>query len=93
MAGQDLKSGGPSKRIKSVVNLAMLASLVFAWVGSWPIMKSVVAELPIYTFRIITAWGGGICMLLVAGLTGSGLTLHKRDVGATILCGFFTITA
>ena len=56
-------------------------------------MKTVVAELPIYTFRLITAWGGGVCMLFVAGLTRSGLTLNRRDVGATIVCGFFTITA
>ena len=30
---------------------------------------------------------------LHAVLTGSGLWLHKRDVGPTILCEFFTITA
>ena len=93
MAGPDSKPAVPSTDAKFIVVLAMLVSLVFAWGGSWPIMKTIVAELPIYTFRMITACGGGVCMLLVAGLTGSGLTLHKRDVGATIVCGFFTITA
>jgi len=88
-----MKPKAPSTDVKSIVVIAMLASLVFAWGGSWPVMKTVVAELPIYTFRMITAWGGGVCMLLIAGLTGSGLTLRKRDVRATVLCGFFTITA
>ena len=87
-----MKPTGQTEKISTVAVGAALIGLVFAWGGSWPIMKTVVAELPIYTFRMITAWGGGFCMLLVAFLSGNRLALHRQDVGATILCGFFTIT-
>lgn len=70
----------------------LLVSLVFVWGGSWPIMKMVVGELPIYTFRMLTAWGGGLCMLLVVLMGRSPLMLHPRDVGPTILCGLLTLT-
>ena len=83
----------PPEQVSRIAIGAALLGLVFAWGGSWPIMKTIVGELPIYTFRMITAWGGGVCMLLVAFWSGNRLTLHRHDVGATMLCGFFTITA
>tara|TARA_Y100000588_G_scaffold391688_1_gene501058 strand:+ start:471 stop:1379 length:909 start_codon:yes stop_codon:yes gene_type:complete len=82
-----------SKPVNAAAVGVALFCLVFAWGGSWPIMKMVVAELPIYTFRMITAWGGGVCMLLVALLSEHRLMLHRKDIGPTILCGFLTITA
>ena len=88
-----MKAISPSKKVSSAAVGAVILGLVLAWGGSWPVMKTVVGELPIYTFRMITAWGGGLCMLLVAYLSGNRLTLDRKDVGPTVLCGFFTITS
>jgi drug/metabolite transporter (DMT)-like permease len=70
----------------------LLLALSVAWGSCWPIMKVVVGELPIYTFRMLTAWGGGICVLLITWMAGNRLWLHRRDVGPAIVAGALNIT-
>ena len=77
---------------KTLSAILLLAGLSLAWGASWPTMKTVVGELPIYTFRMLTAWGGGACVLLMTALAGNALLLHKRDVAPTIIAAFFNIT-
>lgn len=72
--------------------LLTLACLTLAWGACWPIMKFVVGELPIYTFRMLTAWGGGACILLIAGATGCGVWLHRRDVVPAMIGGLLNIS-
>jgi drug/metabolite transporter (DMT)-like permease len=77
---------------KPTAAIFLLAALSLAWGMSWPTMKTVVGELPIFTFRMLTAWGGGVCVLLVTGLIGNGIWLHKRDVGPAIIAGLLNIS-
>ncbi len=87
-----MKSPGAANGDTPATALILLLALSIAWGSCWPIMKIVVGELPIYTFRMLTAWGGGLCVLLITGLAGNGLWLHRRDVGPTIVAGVLNIT-
>lgn len=87
-----MSSPDPSNKASPVAAVALLAALSIAWGISWPTMKLVVGELPIFTFRMLTAWGGGVCILILTGLAGNGLWLHKRDIGPTIIAGLLNIT-
>lgn len=69
-----------------------LFGLTVAWGSGWPIMKYAVGELPIYTFRWITAWGGGVCVLLLAVLQGQSLALPRSEWRAAALAAMFNVT-
>ncbi len=87
-----MKTSDSQSTANPIVAIILLAALSIAWGVSWPTMKTVVGELPIFTFRMLTAWGGGVCVLLLTGLVGNGIWLHKRDIGPTIIAGMLNIT-
>ena len=55
-------------------------------------MKIVVAQIPIFSFRMLTAWGGGAMVLLIAWLMGNSLRLERRDIWPAIVAGLLNIT-
>jgi len=75
-----------------VTAVLLLGVAALAWGGSWPMMKIIVAEMPIYTFRMVTAWGGGVVVLLIAWLMGSTIRLDRRDLAPVTVAGLLNIT-
>ena len=61
--------------------MLLLGAAALAWGASWPAIKIVVSQMPIYSFRVLTAWGGGAMVLLIAWLMGNSLRLARRDIG------------
>ena len=72
--------------------MLLLGVAALAWGASWPAMKIVVSQMPIYSFRVLTAWGGGAMVLLIAWLMGNSLRLARRDIGPALVAGLFNIT-
>jgi drug/metabolite transporter (DMT)-like permease len=69
-----------------------LAGLTLAWGGGWPVMKYAVSELPIYTFRIVTAWGGGALVLALSAMRGNSIGLDRNEWKPAALAAFFNVT-
>jgi drug/metabolite transporter (DMT)-like permease len=79
-------------RAAPITAMLLLAVAALAWGGSWPMMKIVVAEMPIFTFRMLTAWGGGVVVLFIAWLMGISTRLDRRDFRPTLIAGLLNIT-
>lgn len=69
-----------------------LVGLTLAWGTNWPVMKMALAELPIYTFRFITAFGGGLAVLAVSRLQGNSVVLLRGERKVAALAALFNIT-
>lgn len=82
-------TAGPKPPVAAIFLLAVAA---LAWGGSWPMMKIVVQEMPIYTFRMLTAWGGGGVVLFIAWMMGHTLRLDRRDRWPALIAGLLNIT-
>ena len=72
--------------------MLLLGAAALAWGASWPAMKIVVSQMPIYSFRVLTAWGGGAMVLLIAWLMGNSRRLARRDIGPALVAGLLNIT-
>lgn len=75
-----LPSGSPATRhTLPLAAAAWLAGLTLAWGLGWPMMKYAVSEIPIYSFRVTTAWGGGLLVLALSAAQGNSIALHRRE--------------
>jgi drug/metabolite transporter (DMT)-like permease len=80
----------PRKALVTAMLLLGVAAL--AWGGSWPVMKIIVSQMPIFSFRMLTAWGGGATVLMIAWVMGYTVRLERRDIGPAIVAGLLNIT-
>lgn len=70
----------------------LLVLITLAFGSGWPLMKYGVIELPILTFRWMTAIFSGIGVLCLAALMGYKLRLFREEIGIAFLCGLFNVT-
>lgn len=70
----------------------LLCMIMFAFGSGWPIMKYGVIELPILTFRWMTAILSGVGVLALAVCIGYRLRLYREEIGIAFLCGLFNVT-
>lgn len=88
-----LPSGSPATRhTLPLAAVLWLVGLTLAWGLGWPLMKYAVSELPLYTFRIVTAWGGGLLVLALSALQGNSIALPRTEWRPAILSALFNIT-
>ena len=76
----------PSKAI------LLLVLITLAFGSGWPIMKYGVIELPVLTFRWVTAIFSGIGVLAIAALMRHRLVLFREEIGIAFLCALFNVT-
>ncbi len=57
----------------------LIAGLTLFWGATWPAMKIVLGELPVWTFRGFCLAGGGAGLLLLARLSGRSLYLPPGE--------------
>jgi drug/metabolite transporter (DMT)-like permease len=69
-----------------------LIGLTCAWGAGWPVMKIALAELPIFTFRAITGWGGGALMLAFLAIKGLPLLPQRGEWRMTAIAALFNVT-
>lgn len=86
-------TGEPAARGPVPLKVAFwLIGLTFAWGAGWPVMKIAVAELPIFTFRAITGWGGGILMLAFVAAKGLPILPQRGEWRLTAIAALFNVT-
>jgi len=69
-----------------------LALLWLVWGTSWPAMRTVFLEMPVWQFRAVTCFVGGIALLAIARLTGGGVRLARGDWLPLALASVFNMT-
>ncbi len=72
--------------------LFLLAAIALAWGSLWPVMKFTVGELPVFTFRALTALLSGAAVLALARLSGRPLALAPKECGLAIIAGLLNVT-
>lgn len=81
-----------SRETVPIAAIFWLLGLMVFWGAGWPAMKYAVGEMPIYTFRYITAFGGGVAVLALCALQGIAIGLPRHEWAATALAGLFNVT-
>lgn len=71
--------------------LALIVGLSLVWGTSWPAMKIVLTELPVWWFRSICLVVGGLAMLAICGLTRTTVRLPAVEVRPLLACTLFNI--
>jgi drug/metabolite transporter (DMT)-like permease len=72
--------------------MLLLALTSMVWGAAWPVMKTVISDVPVLTFRFVTAWGSGGLILAIVWLTGSSVRIKRRDIGPAMLAATFSIS-
>ena len=68
------ESGSPVYPIRGIV---LLISVGLLWGINWPIMKVGMSSIPVFTFRTIAVFGGGLCLLAVCRYMGHSLKVPR----------------
>jgi drug/metabolite transporter (DMT)-like permease len=69
-----------------------LAALWLVWGTSWPAMRTVFLEMPVWQFRAVTCLIGGAALLLMARLAGGTVRLARGDWLPLALASVFNMT-
>ena len=69
-----------------------LAALWLVWGTSWPAMRTVFLEMPVWQFRAVTCLLGGLALLAMATLAGGGVRLARGDWLPLALASVFNMT-
>lgn len=72
--------------------LAMLAALTLFWGLNWPAMRVIVAELPVWHFRVLCLGIGGVTLLAVAGLRGLPVAVPRAQIPPLVLSALIYMT-
>jgi len=69
----------------------LLASLTLFWGLNWPIMKIVLNEMPVWTFRSLCLIAGGGALLAIAKLGRRPLRVPTGEIRPLLVCSLFNI--
>lgn len=75
------------------VDLLAIVALALFWGLNWPAVRTVLFELPPWTFRAVGLGAGALFLFTVAGLRGQRLTLRREEMAPVLVAGFFNVTA
>jgi drug/metabolite transporter (DMT)-like permease len=65
--------------IYPVRGLVLLLAVGLFWGLNWPIMKISMAAIPVFTFRTITVFGGGLCLVAMCRYMGYSLKVPRAQ--------------
>lgn len=69
----------------------LLAALTLFWGSNWPVMKIVLAELPVWWFRSFCLVAGSLGLLLITRLSRQSLRVPRREWAPLLFCALFNI--
>jgi drug/metabolite transporter (DMT)-like permease len=76
-----------------VQGVLLLALLALVWGSNWPVMKVVLGEVPILTFRALCLLFSGPAVLTIARMRGETLRIPSGALLPLLWISFFNITA
>lgn len=91
-AGATGSKAGMSKAGVSKAGFLLLICLWFVWGTSWPAMRIVFTELPIWQFRAVTCAISGVALLLIGLAAKQRWRVPRRHWGALAAASLFNMT-
>jgi len=85
-------SAGAPMRGGSVGGWAALVTLWVVWGTSWPAMRVVFLEMPVWQFRTVTCFFGGLALLLFVRMAGGRVRLKRDEWIPLAIAAFFNMT-
>lgn len=82
----------PAGAAKTKLGILLLVCLWFVWGTSWPAMRIVFTELPVWQFRAVTCAFSGAALLLIALAVKQRWRVPRRHWAALVLAAFFNMT-
>lgn len=76
----------------SVGGWAALVTLWVVWGTSWPAMRVVFLEMPVWQFRTVTCFFGGLALLLFVRMAGGRVRLRRDEWIPLAIAAFFNMT-
>ena len=70
-------------------SILLLVALSFFWGTNWPFMKIALTEIPIWWFRTLCLFGGGLSLLAISYVSGQRVRLQVWEISPLILCMTF----
>jgi drug/metabolite transporter (DMT)-like permease len=70
----------------------LLAAIALFWGCNWPIMKTVLTEIPSWTFRSLCVLCAGIGFFFIVKANGIALNIPKQETKPLLLVSFLNIT-
>ena len=71
--------------------LVLLAALTLFWGVNWPFMKAALNEIPVWWFRTICLFVGGLSLLLIAKFSKQVVLPRKSEIKPILYCVIFNI--
>ncbi len=83
--------GAPSERHERLprTGFFLLAALTLFWGINWPGMKIALAEVPVWWFRAMCVWAGGLGLLAIAKLSGMRLSVPAVEIPRLLIISLF----
>ena len=93
--GNEVAAVSTSEMSAPVPRLAvvLIAAISILWGLNWPAMKFVVGELDPWTFRVLSVFGAGFTLLILARIGGEPMSVPRRLWGRFVLLSLVAITA
>jgi drug/metabolite transporter (DMT)-like permease len=82
----------PADGRTSRYGVLLLIGLWLVWGTSWPAMRLVFLEAPVWQFRTVTCLIGAVVLLAIGRMTREGWRIPRRHWGALIAASFFNMT-
>ena len=68
-----------TKQADTRLGIALLFVLAFGWGFNWPMMRIVLADIPLWQFRAVTGIGSGLILLALARAMGLNIAMPRRQ--------------
>ena len=88
----DAAAARPASTSASAGGWAALVTLWLVWGTSWPAMRVVFLEMPVWQFRTVTCFLGGIALLTFVRATGGRVRLRRDEWIPVAVAAFFNMT-
>jgi drug/metabolite transporter (DMT)-like permease len=86
-AGSEARAGARARRY----GIFLLIGLWLVWGTSWPAMRIVFSEVPVWQFRAVTCAISGLALLAIAVATGERWRVPRRHWGVLIAAAVFNM--
>ena len=79
----------PAQTANTGGSIFLLVALSFFWGTNWPFMKIALTEIPVWWFRTLCLFGGGLSLLAISYISGQRVRLQVWEIGPLLLCMTF----
>lgn len=75
-----------------ISSLLLIIGVSLFWGVNWPIIKIILAEIPVWTFRMLCLVCGGLGLLGLVRINGFSMTIPKGELGPLLLVAALNVT-